>query len=329
MIIKSIKKIIVIVLIILLCTMNIAQAVPVKENREDSSTQPSLEEAEQNLVNFAIRFAQTRSDDTWYYGSSEYQVFSRRNATYRLVDNIFNFDPFTYTGRFEFDCVGWVNFAVHYVYQIDCGANGSNDLCFVSPNGVRNGAFTQLWDISQRKPGDILIFGSAPHVGIYIGNNNGVEQMVDCGQKNGKNRAVHITNIPGLKYKSSSGTWSLTSIAKLRTLDGVNVRNIPGGYTVNSSVWVGQDTVNLDAVISQFEFTGMPIDVTDAGSHSFMYYIDKITKALDYIIGVMFNGIKVVIVAIIDGTQNAITKAFDFLSNGPEENNVELVTNDS
>lgn len=308
MIIKQTKKIIPILLVILLCMifpLNTYKvlAVPVHEEIGDEGgtedIEVTLENARERLAEFAESFASSKGGSCVYT-----QNTSARAATYNISPNS--------SGLFQFDCVGWVSYAIHWALGLDCESASSGSGGFVTPQSrVKDPAhFIEIQGVGSARRGDILIanYGTpyGNHVAIYLGN----QQIVDCCNRS---YAVKIDTMTNWKPSWQDGPFQ--SFATLISLDGVNFGDLPDGTDINN-IPAGTLTateVDLDEIIDRMEFDGMPPDVSYDGGHSLMYYIDKITKAFDYLIGIMFNGIKVAVVGVIDGIQSIITNALDFL----------------
>lgn len=306
MIIKLIKRIIPILLIILLCMtfpLNTYKvlAVPVHEDIESGTEdiEVTLENSRNQIASYAERFASTYSSMCKY-------SWNKRGETY-LGHLPSASDPF-----YWFDCVGWVNFVVNRSIGLDFSLchigldeGGSG---FVTPqSGVRDTLHFAMIDISQAQRGDILVAPSAPHVAIFLGNG----RVADMWRSSG-------LSIRGLSGYTMSG-WTgctFTYAARLISIDGVNFGELPGGIDINNipEGTLTATEVNLDEIIDRMEYDGMPPDVSYDGGHSLMFYIDKVTEVFDYLIGIMFNGIKVAIVTVIDGVQSIIKSALDFLS---------------
>ncbi len=81
----------------------------------------------------------------------------------------------------------------------------------------------------------------------------------------------------------------------------------------------GSGEVDLDQIAEEMKIDGMPPDVVAGGDVGMMYYLSGVGDLFDYIIGLMFNGIKIVTVTIGEGIQGMVTGALDFLSGKTEE----------
>lgn len=352
MIIKLLKKIIPILSVILLCmTFSIntytVVAVPsqlpaiegdntddIQNFLEEDNTEDielTLEKNREKLATFAEKFAKDKGNLCTYtrihnvYDSSDEGVRARA-ATYQL-------DPEESNGPFLFDCVGWVSYAIHWALHISYSGAETGKSGFVTNNGVRDTShFVKLKDLNSAKRGDILYYRredteerkNSGHVAIYLGTDESGQQMiVDCTQK------VKIRTMSNWQPGGQDAPFQ--NAATLCSLDGANFGELPGSIEISDSTGsegstgsgesqggtsgdLSVDEVDLDDIINRMEYDGMPPDVTFNGGHSLMYYIDKIGEALDYLIGIMFNGIKVAIVAVIDGVQTIITNALEFLS---------------
>ena len=138
----------------------------------ESSYAMSQEDAGQALADFCINFYK-------HYGAKTMYSVAGREVTYtgKTVD-----------GYYKFDCVGWVDFAVHQCLKM----GGPSMTYFAVPPGGGNtpyyregfecikGDYTNANNLLSRdevedtlQPGDILFCGpEGPHVVIYVGDHN-------------------------------------------------------------------------------------------------------------------------------------------------------------
>lgn len=273
----------------------------------------------------------------YYYCPEDFDnIKVARANTYNYVDwngnvrNIPSSDP-QYIMRakypFQFECVGFVAYIVHTA----TGINPSNEDPWTGGNGFANpGSYCdsihyEIKDIDERQEGDILM--SEGHVAIYVGD----DMMVDMARRwdNG------IASYDGGPFYRSIAGWGFDKVARLKSLDGATEPPLDGGTDItptptpnpNEGPTPGESggttkpnpNLNYDADIvylddRKFEFNGMPTTVVNAGGHSFMYYINKIGEAFDYLFGIILNGFKVVPVGIITGLENWITDIFNSLN---------------
>ncbi len=260
-----------------------------------------LEYARKRIGDFAERFANNKSNETEY----DYTYGPQRKDTY-------NNKPPTGSGPFIFDCVGFVDYVIHYSIGLtnEKAENGWGG--FVSPQSlIKDNRFSSI-DVSQAQRGDVLIDpedfegDTLVHVAIYLGDNKVSDSTT-------LTPTVEIRDI----NKVSNGFFepkthnTFTMAARLNSLDGVNYGELPGGVQFTGPI------TDLDSL--DFEFSGMPVTATFAGGYSLMYYISKIGDLFDYIFGIMFNGIKIVPVRIINGMYEIITNTFDYLNGNTSE----------
>ena len=315
MIIKLIKKVIPILLIILLCMMLPIEYINIffskveareerpedneRETNGQTNIEVTLETAREQIASYAEGFATSPNGGLCRYD------YNKRGRTYEgLLPN--SSDPY-----YWFDCVGWVNFAINRSIGIDFGpchigaAEGGGG--FVTPSGVKDTSHFASINISSARRGDILIAPAAPHVAIYLGNGKVVD-MWDTSTG---------LSVRGLSGFTMTG-WTACTFSEAATLvsiDGVNFGEIPDGtdFTFQYPEGITEAEVDLDEIIDEMKFDGMPPDVTYGGTHSIQYYLEKVSDTFDYVIGIMFNGIKVVSVSILEGIQGIITGVLDFV----------------
>lgn len=145
----------------------------------NSSYAVTRERAGEALANFAKNFYQNYGDQTQYVSGENLE---KRETTYTGI---------TVDGKYQFDCVGWVSFAVHQCLHI----GNENFTYFAVPPGGDNvgvgfgngfelikGSYDTdksidrteveaLVESGELKPGDILFCSpDGPHVVIYVGN---------------------------------------------------------------------------------------------------------------------------------------------------------------
>ena len=331
MIIKLLKKIIPILSVILLCmtfSINTYEVVAAPERlqaTEEGNTEDielTLENARERLAVFAEDFAEKKGKFS-SYAKIDHLIDSdegirARAETYKLSPES--------NGPFRFDCVGWVSYAIHWALSISYSGAESGLSGFITNNGVKDSShFAKLADITSAKRGDILIYRrldtekrkNSGHVAIYLGINEAGQQMIaDC--RGGGVKVRKMSN-----WQPSGQEAPFQSAATLSSLDGVNFGELPGGIDLDNTLGGSSSSdggsitapeIDLDDIIMIMDYDGMPPDASFDGGHSIMYYIEKVSQVFNYLIGIMFNGIKVAVVGLMDGVQSIITNALEFLS---------------
>lgn len=217
--------------------------------------------------------------------------------------------------RYRFECTGFVACMIYWSLGLYFPSVETGYLP-VDVGGVNDTEhFTLINSVENLQAGDILItLGGSPHVAIYVGDG----MMVDMGHAGVKYRGIHSLEASGITFRG---------IARLKSVDGATEPPIEGGTeitppttpsepggttTPDPNLHYDADLVYLDE--QNFEFNGMPTTVINAGGHSFMYYINKIGEAFDYLFGIILNGFKVVPVGIITGLENWITDILNSLN---------------
>ena len=277
----------------------------------------SVEEARKNIADLAISF----QDKNCEYNLDD--CYNKRAWTYN------NMKPDDDSGNaYTFDCVGFVTYIVHYA----TGLMAPNDLTgsswdgkagFIHPNSIYDTIHFEAISLDEISPGDLLRYPETEkngelvygHVAIYAGDNYIVDMVGS-----------------GLKYRPMD-TFIWTEAARLKSLEGAqDLSTIGGGAEIVSpkdpiGTTKPSDDLDYDAEIVdldklQFDFNGMPITVVNAGGLSFMYFINKIADAFDYLFGILLNGFKVVPVGIAIGLENWTTSIFDGLNNVTENTDI-------
>lgn len=130
------------------------------------------EEAGNTLAQFATNFFNEHGQETWYdYGPE-------RERAYRGI--------ISGDGRYHFDCVGWISFAVHQSLRMGSEAftyfavppgrgnipRYSNGFSLVKGSETNPNALLSQEEVEREiRPGDILFCGpGGPHVVLYAGN---------------------------------------------------------------------------------------------------------------------------------------------------------------
>lgn len=305
MIVKVVKKTVVIALIVLLCIFSFLMKAVEASSKTDvannsnkiSDVEVTLESAREKIASWAESFVSSNS------GSCKYDV-NKRGRTY-LGQLPSSSDPYYY-----FDCVGFVSLVINRAIGLDyegakvgLNAGGSG---FITPqSGVKDTVHFAQVQVSSARRGDILIAPGAPHVAIYLGNGR-VADMWKSG--------LSIRNINSSYTMTGWSACTFTSSATLISIDGVHFGELPGGIDIGDLPpgTITATEVNLDDI--NFKYSGMPSEVIDGGSYSPIFYINKIGEALDYIVGIMFNGIKVVTTGIAEGLEGILSDILKGLS---------------
>lgn len=161
------------------------------------------ERAGQGLANFANNFFENYAQDT----------------VYSVEDREVTYTGLTTDGKYKFDCVGWISFAIHQSLHI--GSNEEFTKFAVPPGGSNYGVgfqngfqlmggnadnantvfLKQGDDISFLKPGDLLFCGpNGPHVVLYVGNGQ-ITHSIGGGLK----RENLFNNSSGYQYYCAYG----------------------------------------------------------------------------------------------------------------------------
>ena len=249
-----------------------------------ASTETTIESARAQIANWAISFVNSSEGAKCIYSGS----FTDRKNTYRANDP---------QESYKFDCVGWVSYAINRSLDIDYSEAYDGTGGFVTPqSGIKDTSHFGPVSITEIQPGDILIAPSAPHVGIYIGNN----QIIDMGAYKGQDLAIRA-----ITSNYAIIGWSecvFTSAARLISTDGVNFSPIEGGSDVTEGPDEEEDEeedtgdwdteeVDLDELADKFNFSGMATTVIKQKQNVdvFRWFFEGIGGFLDYIAGILIT----------------------------------------
>lgn len=275
---KMIILILIFLIINLMYTPKLVFASDGSNGENTDQTSLTVESARQNIANFALQFQSEHSGNCDYDGNWSFETIKQKRLnTYRTSD----VDGKTY----EFDCVGWVTFAINRATGMECTDPGGSG--FITPGGIRDSRFEEV-SISEIQAGDILWI-PGEHVAIYAGNG----QVVDMWQTR-----VGSRNKPngGLKVRSLDGYYTYTNAARLVSVDGAHFTpigdgsNLPEGSTEEG---FDREEVDLDEIADQFTFDGMPTTVIyEEQVDVFTWIFDGIAGIMDYIAGLIIYLIK-------------------------------------
>lgn len=312
---KSIKKAtlkllaltLIVYIIIISCTPIIVFASDESQDTEtESSSNVTLEEARQNIANFAIKFQSEHSADCLYKeswlnnsvnvnGETISEIFKRRGDTITTPDS----EGKTY----EFDCVGWITFAISRGTGMECADPYRSG--FVTTGGIKDSRF-QAVSISDIIPGDVL--WTSGHAAIYIGNDQVIDMWITDGYEGKKPSG-------GLKVRPLHGVYNFTNAARLISTDGVNFTPVEDGAVLpdgGSGNW-DTDEVDLDEISDQFTFNGMPTTIIyEEQEEGFKWLFDGISGFMDFMVGKQVFALKSVILGYVSWFQRFINS---FLTN--------------
>lgn len=240
-----------------------------------ASTETTIESARAQIANWAISFVNSSEGAKCVYSLAN----NDRKNTYQSSDP---------QAVYKFDCVGWVSYAINRSIGINFGEAYNGTGGFVTPqSGIKDTSHFGPVSINEIEPGDILIAPSAPHVGIYIGNN----QIIDMGAYKGQDLAIRTLTS---NYAIIGWTQCVfTSAARLISIDGVNFSPIEGGSDVTEEGTGDWDTeeVDLDEIADKFNFSGMATTVIkeDEKVDVFRWFFEGIAGFVDYIAGLLLT----------------------------------------
>ena len=216
------------------------------------------------------------------------------------------------------DCVGWVALAWHRGSGIDMWTsryNGGSIIgsCYNMPTSyvgdlAANEYFKDyaLTSPSQLIPGDILV-SFDEHVALYVGDFD----------DNGTTKNVLEMGRHGLTANAMSGcstSWSsFEAIVRLISYDGVTWDGLSGLDGSGGSY--DTELINLDTVQKKLKFSGLPKTITYSGSKSFPDIFEFIKGLLDWLVGLLFLGLKIFAMGITEICENIVNNLMHSVSN--------------
>ena len=214
---KKMKKLIKNLIITTLTTILVVFSL-IPNNVQASGDIDTSNMSEEDLRNAFVEqlksFANANPGDNCIY-PDENRIFIERNETYN--NGIYS------DGKYHFDCVGWVNYALHNL-GLGLGPEimtGSN--CIISPNIPHiNDSHFELAPLGSERPGDVLI-ANGDHVAIYIGN----YQVVDMWTSGLAIRTFGSTDY--FAYNKDGRRVCYTDVAHLSNFDGITFSPIEAG----------------------------------------------------------------------------------------------------
>lgn len=273
--------------------------------------QVSESEAREVVVSYATNFAKSKYVDLVnYYCPGDY---SYRN---RVYENGIDSDASYINGFMQLDCVGWTNILIHFSTGLDCGASGSNSMCFAAPGGSNNRTYFDYHSGTGYQPGDLIV--SSTHIMCYVG---------DGTDYNGKSVSDLII------HSASSNHLTVNSLAE----SGYGGQ-ILGYYTFNSKALAEMDKANFNYngssvslknsaqknnnAMSNFYYNGIPDGKYSVTKSFFSVLIESLGQIMDWIIGLLTMMVRMVFVgwaAIIEWVINTAVKG---LTGGGNMNSV-------
>ena len=254
------------------------------------------EEFMNTIYKFAVNFEATYGkNDTIYDQTPEASAAAYRGERYTNNNGAVPTGT-TYENKFAMDCLGWVNFVIHYSTGLNIPEAASGKYGFVwrpDDEGLSyaNGWFEYVTD--EPKKGDIILYfteGDNSHTVIYVGDN----KIIDCNYEEG-------TGISGVKkrdFNPTNGTYMIARITE-QGLQRINKRNLVTVYTEpiqNSFEYKGLQQGKFGMKIRDLF---MPISLEDILD----WYIGIDT----YLMRAVIVGWVEIIEVLIDNTMEAVT----------------------
>ncbi len=254
----------------------------------------------QQIANWAIQFCNDEDDGKYtclYNDNTNDSNGSPRSIAYnaKIVEG----------ATYEFDCVGWVSFAIHHA----TGIGYDSFTIFASPTryGFNNvafgrGFFEEVWrndagveglptDVTVL-PGDILIMNG--HVGLYVGKNSeGVDMVAD----------MWSTANGGLGIRSATTFTNAVANDNLKQIGRVTeeaARNANFQFVADGVYLPGSIGSGGSSTSNNFEFNGLPNNVSYSSSQDNLWLFDLISQFFGFFAGMMINLLKYSIIGYIE-----------------------------
>lgn len=331
---KDMKKVLVIQLIALTCISSIAiskvQAVDATNDNKPSS----VSELQSMVVNFAEDFLKNYGDRCIY---PENNVFAQRETTYEKGLTDVNGD---YYSKYVFDCVGWVDFAVHFGTGL-VSSKGLNAYAgmFVTPHAtaaesIKEDKYLKEVSIDSIEAGDLLIAyrdknnngkidnPDTTHVAVYVGNGYVIDMWGNSkgglGKRKIKTDEASVDSSEHFVFAARFTEDAVKDASGPTTIGGGTSTtggpsNINKGQSGTSSDVIDQVIVNLDE--ADFKFSGNPVTVTYKGKKNFIKQVFSFfTEFLDYLGGLVTIAVKMAVIGWANIFEAAVTMLIDLIS---------------
>lgn len=250
-------------------------------NKSNANVGHTVAEVGRQIANWSIAFYNEHKSQCTYDSS----YGEPREISYSM--------PIDDTSTYCFDCVGWVSFAIHHA----TGLGGKSFTYFASPqSGVyKESGFESVWTghayntDSSWSTGDILIISDkdAPHVGIYIGNNE----------------VIDMTSTDGLRRVSVNkfAHKAITEVGRV-TQKAANTANFE--FVEDGALLPSDETY-------EFEFNGLPSNVSYSSPKGFAWLFDQIFQFFGFFAGLIINILKLSILGYAIIAQNIVNAFID------------------
>ncbi len=288
------KKIFSIVLLLLVSFMMFVPSRVLGEDKQNSNatTGHTVEEVGMQIATWAIQFCNDEDAGKYtclYNDNTNDDNGSPRSIAYNA--------QIAEGSTYEFDCVGWVSFAVHHA----TGIGNESFTIFASPTrygwnsyNFNRGFYEEIWrndagvnglprDVTVL-PGDILVMDG--HVGLYVGKNSQGEDMV---------ADMWSTASGGLGIRSAytfsncrGSQDNLKQIGRI-TEEAAKAANFE---FIADGVYLPGSMASTSNSAGDFEFNGMPTQVSYSKRKDLAWLFNQISQFFGFFGGMIINVIK-------------------------------------
>lgn len=329
------KKILATQLITLTCISSLGTPKVQAKDATNDNKPTSVSDLQSMVVDFAETFLSDCGSKCIYPESG--RIYAARETTYEkgvkdVNDNYYN--------SYTFDCVGWVDFAVHFA----TGLNSSKGLTayqgiFVTPHetaaeSIKEDKYLKEVDINDAEGGDLLIAyrdnnengriddDDTTHVAICIGNGEVIDMWGNAKGGLGKRKIktdsssvessehfIFAARFTDAAVKDASGP---TTIGGGTSITG-GPSNITKGQSGTSSDVIDPIIVNLDE--ADFKFSGNPETVKYKGKKSVINQVYSVfSEFIDYLFGLVTIAVKMAVIGWGNIIEALITMIIDQIS---------------
>ena len=282
-------------------------------------------EFQNTIASFCWNFYQKSGAETRYMVKD----FSYRERAYKDIK---------VDGYYQFDCVGWVSFAIHHAL----GMGNEDFTYFAVPTGCNplegaNGFNNRIMYKSESdlKPGDIL--QSYEHVMVYVGDidNSGKGTIIHCTGHGGAGGPANGTDAGwGVKceyFKDSSYFNIIESFCRIEpdVLAGLDASQFnPNGDLLSVGTNGSSNNNESNINMADFYYNGIPNGKYSVTKGFLERLIEALSEIFDYLIGIITMCIRMVFVGWTAIFENLLTFTITTITGGDDIESISVTSTD-